>query len=535
MSDISVLAYVSDPFAVQASRYLIREPTGEQRHVSALEVSEFPTHLITYDLPTLIDDMRRLGHTPPIHVLDIGDALKLLVGLPRDEGGEKLWNVWPALKRRFADRAEADLFERITLSRQGRPDLDKLSRLLETAGKALAELWQHLAGQLRHQGEYDRLTTVEWPLQSAFAYRQFRGVPVNSAGALALLEQISAKKYEAYRQVAEFLNKSPSGLNYWNIHPHLIATDVAYLMDSEPGGQLQTAFEMAADASPFANAFVSLMKAGRDASVVRRALGGTDRLYPIFNVQGTVSSRILVSDPYLQQLRRAYRSLIAPEQNHRLVYLDYAQFEPGVLAGLSGDAKLTAAYNEGDLYTALANVLFGDGAQRPIAKQVFLAFSYGMTPDRIAMMLAKNAAADERSAYSLKIGSFFAAFPDLANFRVKQQEALQSDGYVKSLFGNRRMRTTTSELLSLKEQRWAMNHPVQSTASLIFKEALNGIIVEFGVEPVILPMHDAVLLQFPDDQSFDDRARRASEIMIECFSSRIPGVKAKIKSGDFTD
>jgi len=55
-------------------------------------------------------------------------------------------------------------------------------------------------------------------------------------------------------------------------------------------------------------------------------------------------------------------------------------------------------------------------------------------------------------------------------------------------------RSTTGEHLSLKEQRWALNQPVQSTASLIFKEALNGIINEFGVEPVILPVHDAVLL-----------------------------------------
>ena len=250
---------------------------------------------------------------------------------------------------------------------------------------------------------------------------------------------------------------------------------------------------------------------------------------------GTVSGRILVSDPYLQQLRRAYRSLVAADPNHRLIYLDYAQFEPGVLAGLSCDAQLIAAYNDGDLYTALAKVLFGDSAQRPTAKRVFLAFSYGMTPDRIATMLAGDAAANERDAYAAKIATFFQAFPDLAHFRTSQQEALRADGYVKSVFGNRRLRTTTDEHLSLKEQRWAMNHPVQSTASLIFKEALNGIIAEFGVEPVILPVHDAVLLQFPDDEHFDGRAQRASEIMVERFSHRVPGVRARIKAGAFAE
>ena len=503
MIDVSLLAYVPDPFAVQTSRFLIRQPSGEHLHVNARELSEFPTCLLTYDVPALIDDLRRLKHVPPIHILDIGDALRLLVGRPKDEGGEKLWNFWPLLKRRFAKRA--------------------------------AELWASLVCRLKHQGEFDRLTTVEWPLQSAFAHRQFRGIRVDAAGAATLLERISAEKYAAYRRVAEHLNKSPTGLNYWNVQRHLAGTDVAYLTDLDPGGQLQSAFEMAAVASPFADAFVSLMKAGRDASIVRRALGGSDRIFPIFHVLGTVSGRILVSDPYLQQLRRAYRSLIAAEPHHRLIYLDYAQFEPGVLAGLSGDAKLIAAYNDGDLYTALAEVLFGDTAQRPVAKRVFLAFSYGMTPDRIAIMLAGEAATSERAAYAAKIAAFFEAFPDLARFRIRQQDALRTNGYVASLFGNRRLRTTTGEHLSPKEQRWALNQPVQSTASLIFKEALNAIIAEFGVEAVILPVHDAVLLQFPDDKDFNGREQLASKIMVECFSHRIPGVSAKIKAGPFTE
>lgn len=535
MTDVSFLAYLPDPFAVQMSRFLIRNPSGECFHVSARELSEFPTRLLTYDMPALVDDLRRLKHAPPMNILDIGDALRLLVGRPKEEGGERRWNIWPELKRRFADKADADLFELLALSRESRPDADQLSQLLEAAGEALSGLWMSLSSRLKHEGEYDRLTSVEWPLQSAFAYRQFRGVRVDAAGAATLIERISSEKYAAYRRVAEHLNKSPTGLNYWNVQQHLVDTDLAHLLELDPGGQMQSAFEMAAVASPLAEAFVSLMKAGRDESIVRRALGGADHLFPIFHVLGTVSGRILVSDPYLQQLRRAYRSLIAADPHHRLIYLDYTQFEPGVLAGLSGDTKLIAAYNNGDLYTALATVLFGDPSQRPTAKRVFLAFSYGMTPDRIATMLAGDAAPSEQERYAAKIAVFFEAYLGLARFRISQQDALRTGGHVASLFGNRRTRASTGERLSHKEQRWAMNHPVQSTASLIFKEALNAIIVEFGVEPVILPVHDAVLLQFPDDQDFDDRARRASELMAECFARRIPGVKARIKAGAFAD
>lgn len=154
----------------------------------------------------------------------------------------------------------------------------------------------------------------------------------------------------------------------------------------------------------------------------------------------------------------------------------------------------------------------------------------------IASMLAgSDATGAERDGYAARISDFFQAFPDLARYRVRQQESLLTNGNVASLFGNRRLRTTTGDRLSPKEERWALNQPVQSTASLIFKEALIAIIADFGVEPVTLPVHDAVLLQFPDDADFARPVERASEIMVHAFERRIRGVTARIKAGDFAD
>jgi hypothetical protein len=48
-------------------------------------------------------------------------------------------------------------------------------------------------------------------------------------------------------------------------------------------------------------------------------------------------------------------------------------------------------------------------------------------------------------------------------------------------------------------------------------------------------VHDAVLLQFPDDEHFDSRVQRASEIMAERFSHRVPGVSTSIKAGAFAE
>ena len=358
MSDLSFLAYLRDPFGVHATRFLLRDVRGHIGEIGASELSALGIPVMTVDSPALVDDLRRMGHPPPNMLLDLGEALRLFVGRSKDDGGEKLWDVWRALAGRFRCRADAKRFHGLVLSRSDRPDAEETARLLVEALFAIIRLWNDLKPELEQLDEYCRLVSVEWPIQGLFAYRQFRGIKVDSECAANLLSRIAKEKYSAYRTVAGVLGKSPTGLNFWNVSDYLADTDVGHLADIEPGGRLQDAFRLAAQHSEFATAFTTMVRALRDETIVRRALGGEDRLFPIFSVMGTVSGRILVSDPYLQQLRRKYRALIAAETDMKLVYLDFAQFEPGVLAALCADEALIADYNDGDLYTALAERLF---------------------------------------------------------------------------------------------------------------------------------------------------------------------------------
>lgn len=535
MIDVALLAYIPDPFAVQESFYMVAEKEDDPRLLSAQDLSTYAAPIMTYDVSALVDDLRRLKHPPPKHILDIGDALRLLVARSKDDGGERLWNVWPALKLFFKSNADGDSFQRVVESKIDRPTPAEQIRLLKEALKALRLQWKSLALKLKTVGELERLVSVEWPLHGVFSYRQFRGIRVDVIAAQHLLGRISSEKYAAYREVAATLNMSPTGLTFWNIHPYLQRTDAAHLVKVDPGGRLQDAFELAAPNSRFASSFLSLVKAKRDEAIVKRAVGGGERIYPVFHILGTVSGRILVSDPYLQQLRRAYRSLLAPDPDLRLIYLDYAQFEPGVLAGLSEDRRLTKAYNAGDVYTALAEALFGYAGARPMAKRVFLAFSYGMTTERIAAILSGSGGSQEdRKAYRTKILAFFKEFSMLEDYRIDQQNELLEDGIVRSLLGNRRLRTSTGSLTH-KEKRWALNHPVQATASLIFKEALISVAREVGTESVILPMHDAVLLQLSNDSSFERKVERSTEIMITAFKRHLPGINARVTVGSFAE
>ncbi|WP_293353041.1 DNA polymerase [Phenylobacterium sp.] len=441
--------------------------------------------------------------------------------------------MWRYLSRYFADRQGGAKFAGIAQSRCPRPGEPEITELLDAAAKALHEGWDGILLRLKEAGELSRLLEVEAPVQSIFANRQSVGIAVDHDVVDRLLKEVADEKYEAYHSVAAALNSSPSGLNFWNVSQHLERTDASHLLPTTEGGLLREAFKMAAPNSGFARDFLQFADASRDETILRRASGVGNRLHPIFNVMGTVSGRILVADPFLQQLRRGYRSLIAPDPNKRLAYLDYAQFEPGIMASLAHDSGFVAAYNRGDVYEALSERVFGTVEDRPLAKRIFLAFSYGMTLERIATLaVAPNATEAERGACKEAVQGFFDAYPGLAKFRADMEAQLSAKGYVSSAFGNRRKRANAGPL-NRKERRWAVNQPIQATASLVFKEALIDLARQFGAQSILLPMHDAVLMQF-DLAGYDDAVTAAQTAMVEAFQRRCPTVIPRVVVGPFS-
>ena len=535
MTDLAFLAHIPDPFHVGGSRFRLRDKHGNDHSLTAVELGGWVGPTMTIELPAFVDDLRRHGQPPPNSILDLGEALRLAVGMSKDDGGERHWNIWRALSKRFQSNGDARRFCDLALSREAVATSEDVSDLLQAALDAMQMLWADVQTRLQRCDELERLVNVEWPLQSLFANRQFQGIKVQSELVEGFLENIREEKYRAFRTVAEYLKISPSGLNFWNIGNHLRNTELEMLMEEADGSRMREAFRFSETKSQLASTFLTLDRAKRNETIVRRVIGSEERLYPIFSTFGTVTGRILVSDPYLQNLSRRYRGLIAAESGMTLSYLDFAQFEPGVLAALCEDQNLMADYNNSDLYCALAERIFRDEASRPIAKRVFLAFSYGMSAERIALFL--DSSSDNplgASSVASGIKSFFEQYPALEAFRMSQQTRLKSKGYVSSLFGNRRMRNSANEL-SAKEKRWALNHPVQSTASLIFKECLIALAKEFGRNAIVLPVHDAVLMQFDEDSNYRGKVEGAQQIMADQFRKRFPKIEATVTAGAFAD
>jgi DNA polymerase I-like protein with 3'-5' exonuclease and polymerase domains len=283
----------------------------------------------------------------------------------------------------------------------------------------------------------------------------------------------------------------------------------------------------------FAKKFLDFRRAELNYKVLTRMASGVERVYPTFNCFGTVTGRILAVDPPLQELRKRYRCIFAPELGHKFLYLDYGQFEPGILAFLAGDLRLQEQYASTDLYDSLSMAIFGNEDHRAACKKVFLSYCYGMNPDQIAKLLAGTAhTGDQIEEYKQLVLAFFNAFPSLPKYKTKLERDLQEHGYVSSIFGNKRVRSSGGPLTA-KERRWCLSQAVQGTASLIFKTALLKLANQFGNESIVLPMHDAVLLQLPVGSTFLSAKKNAIGLMKSAFEQWCPKMNAKVVPSKF--
>ncbi len=525
------LVYFPDPFGVGGSRYAIGNAT-ELKMVSASEVAAIAYPLITYEVSTLIDDLRRNGAGIPSKLIDMSEAIRLVTGLSKSDGGQPKWNFWRKIRKSFdKDETWSRLYS-IHESRAAIADIADEISLLTALCDACIRLWSLLQSELIKKKEHERFFTIEVPSARIFNYRQLRGIAVDEELVANCLEVAAKEKYVAYRDVAERLGISPTGLNYWNVSRHLLQTESAHLADTVTGYALRDQLKMSIDVSAFAKIFTEFMDASRDVDVLTRLSNTGGRTFPTFHPLGTISSRILVSDPYLQELRRKFRKVISADIGQQLVYFDYSQFEPGIMASLSNDPELIGIYNEGDVYSSLSRALFGDTAHRDLCKKIFLAFSYGMNASGISKLLVGDANSDTRPEIERKVAAFFERFAKLTEFKNARESELSTNGFVSTSLGNHRTRKKTDVALSARELRWATSQSIQGTASLIFKTALIKISEVFGPDQILLPMHDAVLMQFPEN-NLDASISNVTGLMISAFEQWCPKVNARITSGPF--
>jgi len=236
----------------------------------------------------------------------------------------------------------------------------------------------------------------------------------------------------------------------------------------------------------------------------------TGRVHTSYHQAVAATGRLSSSDPNLQNIpirtpegRRIRQAFIAPP-GKRLLAADYSQIELRIMAHLSGDARLLAAFAQGaDVHRATAAEVFGVALaavtddQRRSAKAINFGLIYGMSAFGLARQLGI-----ERGAAQDYVDLYFARYPGVKTYMERIRAEAHDRGYVETVF---RRRLYLPEINSRNVQRrqyaerTAINAPMQGTAADIIKRAM--LTVDSWLESsglpaaIIMQVHDELVLE----------------------------------------
>ncbi|GMU69918.1 MAG: DNA polymerase I [Steroidobacteraceae bacterium] len=240
----------------------------------------------------------------------------------------------------------------------------------------------------------------------------------------------------------------------------------------------------------------------------------TGRVHTSYHQAVAQTGRLSSTDPNLQNIpvrtpegRRIRQAFIAPA-GHVLMAADYSQIELRIMAHLSEDAGLLAAFAAGeDVHRATAAEVFGvplaevNADQRRSAKAINFGLIYGMS----AFGLARQLGIDRGAAQSY-VNRYFERYPGVKRYMDETRERAKRDGYVETVFGRRLylpdIRSRNRQIQQYAE-RSAINAPMQGTAADIIKRAMIAVHAwctnERPPARLIMQVHDELVLEVRED------------------------------------
>ncbi|MFW5688056.1 MAG: DNA polymerase I [Spirochaetota bacterium] len=270
----------------------------------------------------------------------------------------------------------------------------------------------------------------------------------------------------------------------------------------------------------------------------------TGRIHTHFNINGTATGRISSTDPNLQNIPirdeegRRIRNAFIPRDGWTFVSADYSQIELVVLAHLTGDPGLKAAFAEGvDVHRHTGSLIFGvpaeevTAAQRRIAKTINFGVMYGMS----AFRLSRELQIPRKDADAF-IEAYFATYSSIKRFIDETVARAEKCGYVETIMGRRRYLANISNrnrTVKMAQERVAVNTPIQGSAADIIKKAmldLAAALTERSLESrMLLQVHDELILECPQNE-VETVSALMQEIMTKAVDLSIP-LKVSVETG----
>ncbi len=241
----------------------------------------------------------------------------------------------------------------------------------------------------------------------------------------------------------------------------------------------------------------------------------TGRVHTHYAQAVAVTGRLTSNDPNLQNIPirtpegRRVRAAFIASADHVIVSADYSQIELRIMAHISNDQALCAAFASGeDVHRATASEIFGlpltqvTAEQRRTAKVINFGLIYGMSAFGLAANLGIT-----RQAARLYIDRYFMRYPGVARYMEEIREQAKAQQYVETVFGRRLWLPEINSANGPRRaaaERAAINAPMQGTAADLIKKAMiaiDGKILAQGLRSrMVMQVHDEVVLEVPNSE-----------------------------------
>ncbi|MGA8276689.1 MAG: DNA polymerase I [Rhodanobacteraceae bacterium] len=380
-------------------------------------------------------------------------------------------------------------------------------------------LWPQLKALPRLASVY---TDIEMPLVPVLARMEQRGVLIDVEALRRQSGELAERMRELTAEAHRIAGRS-FGLDSPKQLQKLLFDELQLPMRNKtPTGQPSTneeALAAIADEHPLPRVILDYRTLAKLRSTYTVKLAETvnprsGRVHTSYGQAIAATGRLSSSDPNLQNIpirteegRRIRQAFVAP-RGWSIVAADYSQIELRIMAHLSGDAGLLAAFVGGqDVHRATAAEVFDvppesvDANQRRAAKAINFGLMYGMSAFGLARALGVG-----RGDAQDYMARYFARYPGVHEFMEQTRERARRDGYVETLFGRRLYLTdigSSSHTRRAGAERAAINAPMQGTAADIIKRAMIAVDDWLGKRDdthMLMQVHDELVFEVRDDR-----------------------------------
>jgi len=228
------------------------------------------------------------------------------------------------------------------------------------------------------------------------------------------------------------------------------------------------------------------------------------------------TGRLSSNNPNLQNIpirtergRQIRKAFVARDENHTLISADYSQIELRIIAALSGEENMIAAFQNGeDIHRATASKVFDvaledvSREQRSNAKTVNFGIIYGVSAFGLS-----NQTSLSRSESAALIEAYYKTYPRLRSYINEQIEFAREKGYVQTILGRRRYLkdiNSANAVVRSGAERNAVNAPIQGSAADVIKIAMINIHKKLKEEnwksKMLLQVHDELVFDVHNDE-----------------------------------